>query len=162
MTELSGLQFETVRHDAFPALNLARKASVEGDDRPIILNAANEVAVEAFLNDQIILLKSPITADCLNQIAKQPVSSINDVLHLIICVDGLLKVSCRSANDNHDHSYYSCVGCAGDSPVWPLLGGQTVWRESVAVFSRLRACALYLEDNQGRSFVWLRSRLAAT
>ena len=83
LAELSGLQFETVRHDAFPALNLARKASVEGDDRPIILNAANEVAVEAFLNDQISFTEiTEITADCLNQIAKQPVSSINDVLSL--------------------------------------------------------------------------------
>ena len=83
LTELSGLHFETVRHDAFPALNLARKASVEGDDRPIILNAANEIAVEAFLNDQISFTEiTEITADCLNQIAKQPVSSINDVLSL--------------------------------------------------------------------------------
>ena len=78
---LSGLHFEAVRHDAFPALNLARKVSVEGDDRPIILNAANEVAVEAFLNDQINFTEiTEITADCLNQIAKQRVSSINDVL----------------------------------------------------------------------------------
>ncbi len=80
---LSGLRFEGVRHDAFPALNLAREASAEGDDRPIILNAANEVAVEAFLNDQISFTRiSEITADCLDQIAKQPVSSINDVLSL--------------------------------------------------------------------------------
>ena len=72
-----------MRHDAFPALNLARKVSVEGGDRPIILNAANEVAVEAFLNDQINFTEiTEITADCLNQIAKQRVSSINDVLSL--------------------------------------------------------------------------------
>ena len=72
-----------MRHDAFPALNLARKASVEGDDRPIILNAANEVAVEAFLNGQISFTAiTEITADCLNQIAKQSFSSINDVLSL--------------------------------------------------------------------------------
>ena len=80
---LAELHFEAVRHDAFPALNLARKVSVEGDDRPIILNAANEVAVEAFLNHQIKFTEiTEITADCLNQIAKQRVSSINDVLSL--------------------------------------------------------------------------------
>jgi 1-deoxy-D-xylulose-5-phosphate reductoisomerase len=93
LTELSGLHFETVRHDAFPALNLARKASVEGDDRPIILNAANEIAVEAFLNDQISFTEiTEITADCLNQIAKQPVSSINDVLSL----DNMCRTTAQS------------------------------------------------------------------
>tara|TARA_B100001093_G_scaffold81077_1_gene72472 strand:+ start:2223 stop:3401 length:1179 start_codon:yes stop_codon:yes gene_type:complete len=83
LTELSGLHFEAVRHDVFPALELARKACAEGDDRPIILNAANEVAVAAFLNDQISFTEvTEITADCLNQIAKQSVYSINDVLSL--------------------------------------------------------------------------------
>ena len=101
-----------MRHDAFPALNLARKVSVEGDDRPIILNAANEVAVEAFLNDQINFTEiTEITADCLNQIAKQRVSLLMTCCHLIRCVEESLKDLYRSANDNHDHCHYSCVGC---------------------------------------------------
>jgi 1-deoxy-D-xylulose-5-phosphate reductoisomerase len=37
----------------FPALRLARAAISEGGAKPAILNAANEVAVAAFLNGQI-------------------------------------------------------------------------------------------------------------
>jgi 1-deoxy-D-xylulose-5-phosphate reductoisomerase len=37
----------------FPALNLARRAGEAGGLLPATLNAANEVAVQAFLDDQI-------------------------------------------------------------------------------------------------------------
>ena len=59
LTKLSKLQFEPVNHKAFPALAIARQVSVEGGDRPIILNAANEIAVEAFLNNESVSTKSP-------------------------------------------------------------------------------------------------------
>jgi 1-deoxy-D-xylulose-5-phosphate reductoisomerase len=39
--------------DDFPALNLARHAGTIGGTLPAVLNAANEVAVEAFLNGKI-------------------------------------------------------------------------------------------------------------
>jgi 1-deoxy-D-xylulose-5-phosphate reductoisomerase len=83
LTKLSKLHFETVNHDAFPALALARQASTEGGDRPIILNAANEVAVDAFLNELIGFTEiAELVSDCLNQIARQPISSIDDVLSI--------------------------------------------------------------------------------
>jgi 1-deoxy-D-xylulose-5-phosphate reductoisomerase len=47
---LGQLTFEQPRRDAFPALDLARRAGEEGGTLPAVLNAANEVAVAAFLD----------------------------------------------------------------------------------------------------------------
>jgi 1-deoxy-D-xylulose-5-phosphate reductoisomerase len=53
LAEVGKLEFEEPRYDAFPALNLARQAGEAGGVLPAVLNAANEVAVQAFLDDQI-------------------------------------------------------------------------------------------------------------
>ena len=50
---LGALTFEAPRTEDFPALNLARHAGDVGGTLPAVLNAANEVAVEAFLNERI-------------------------------------------------------------------------------------------------------------
>ena len=47
---LASLHFEAPRTADFPALNLARHAGTVGGSLPAVLNAANEVAVEAFLD----------------------------------------------------------------------------------------------------------------
>ena len=81
LTKLANLHFEAVNHQAFPALALARQASADGGDRPIILNAANEIAVQAFLKERIRFTEiTELVSDCLNQIDRQPISSIEDVL----------------------------------------------------------------------------------
>jgi 1-deoxy-D-xylulose-5-phosphate reductoisomerase len=51
--KLRQLDFATPRYDDFPALNLARRAGDEGGTLPAVLNAANEVAVSAFLDRKI-------------------------------------------------------------------------------------------------------------
>src|ERR1700758_1584257 len=51
--KLRQLEFATPRYDDFPALNLARRAGEEGGTLPAVMNAANEVAVAAFLSRQI-------------------------------------------------------------------------------------------------------------
>jgi 1-deoxy-D-xylulose-5-phosphate reductoisomerase len=50
---LENLHFEPVDHARFPCLNLAYEALSAGGFAPTILNAANEIAVAAFLNQQI-------------------------------------------------------------------------------------------------------------
>ncbi|MDQ3118255.1 MAG: 1-deoxy-D-xylulose-5-phosphate reductoisomerase [Verrucomicrobiota bacterium] len=50
---LRQLDFATPRYDDFPALNLARRAGEAGGTLPAVLNAANEVAVSAFLQNRI-------------------------------------------------------------------------------------------------------------
>ncbi len=47
---LSKLEFSVPRYADFPALNLARRAGESGGTMPAVLNAANEAAVDAFLN----------------------------------------------------------------------------------------------------------------
>jgi 1-deoxy-D-xylulose-5-phosphate reductoisomerase len=51
--KLSKLEFATPRYDDFPALNLARRAGEIGGTLPAVLNAANEIAVSAFLENRM-------------------------------------------------------------------------------------------------------------
>ena len=53
LARISKLEFEVPDMVRFPALRLARAAAEQGDAAPAILNAANEVAVAAFLKGQI-------------------------------------------------------------------------------------------------------------
>src|SRR6266704_3984013 len=52
-SKLSKLEFFPPRYDEFPALNLARRAGETGATLPAVMNAANEVAVGAFLDRQL-------------------------------------------------------------------------------------------------------------
>jgi 1-deoxy-D-xylulose-5-phosphate reductoisomerase len=52
-SKLSKLEFSTPRYEDFPALNLARRAGEAGGTLPAVMNAANEVAVAAFLDGQV-------------------------------------------------------------------------------------------------------------
>ena len=51
--EIGRLDFEEPDVERFPALDLARRAGDEGGTLPAVLNAANEVAVEAFCERQL-------------------------------------------------------------------------------------------------------------
>ena len=51
--KIGSLTFEEPDVERFPALNLARRAGQVGGTLPAVLNAANEIAVEAFVNRQI-------------------------------------------------------------------------------------------------------------
>ncbi len=53
LAELGALTFEPVDTDTFACLRLAREAAVTGGTAPCTMNAANEVAVHAFLRDQL-------------------------------------------------------------------------------------------------------------
>jgi 1-deoxy-D-xylulose-5-phosphate reductoisomerase len=53
LVELGQLTFEAPDTAAFPCLRLAREAAVAGGTAPCILNAANEVAVHAFLGGRL-------------------------------------------------------------------------------------------------------------
>jgi 1-deoxy-D-xylulose-5-phosphate reductoisomerase len=53
LVDLGKLEFAAPDLDAFPCLRLAREAAVAGGTAPCALNAANEVAVHAFLNGRL-------------------------------------------------------------------------------------------------------------
>jgi 1-deoxy-D-xylulose-5-phosphate reductoisomerase len=53
LTDIGRLDFEAPDPDRFPALALAREALERGEGAAVVLNGANEIAVEAFLNGRI-------------------------------------------------------------------------------------------------------------
>lgn len=81
MFSLAHLDFQSPDLVRFPALKLARQAMISGGVMPAVLNAANEIAVAAFLNKQIGFLQIPqIVEYTLNQVQNEPVESIEQIL----------------------------------------------------------------------------------
>jgi 1-deoxy-D-xylulose-5-phosphate reductoisomerase len=68
-TRYPSLTFEQPDTDTFVNLSLAYKALGQGGNMPCILNAANEVAVQAFLREQIGFLEIPdVVAGCMAKV----------------------------------------------------------------------------------------------
>ena len=64
---LGHIEFHEPDMDRFPALDIARRASDKGGNMPCIMNAANEVAVRAFLEDRIGFYDiTDIVAECMD------------------------------------------------------------------------------------------------
>ncbi|MEF2145837.1 MAG: 1-deoxy-D-xylulose-5-phosphate reductoisomerase [Desulfovibrionaceae bacterium] len=59
LAEAGSLTFEEPDLNAFPCLRLAKEAFAAGPSHPVVLNAANEIAVDLFLNDKIGYLAIP-------------------------------------------------------------------------------------------------------
>jgi 1-deoxy-D-xylulose-5-phosphate reductoisomerase len=75
------LDFQPPDESRFPCLRLARDAAESGGSAPALLNAANEVAVQAFLQKRIGFLQiAEIITDVLNFIPAQAVESLDAVL----------------------------------------------------------------------------------
>jgi 1-deoxy-D-xylulose-5-phosphate reductoisomerase len=75
------LDFRSPDPERFPALRLARQALAEGGARPITLNAANEVAVAAFIAGKLRFLDiAGIVGDVLARLPGGDPGSIDDIL----------------------------------------------------------------------------------
>ncbi len=75
------LDFEAPDLDAFPCLRLACEALDAGGTAPAVLNAANEVAVSAFLQGEISFLSIPaLVEDALAALAVVPADSLDTLL----------------------------------------------------------------------------------
>ncbi len=80
-TKFSQLTFEEPDLEKFPCLALAYKALRIGGTMPAALNAANEIAVQAFLDNKIRLSDIPrIIEAVMNEHTAQPASSLEIVL----------------------------------------------------------------------------------
>lgn len=80
---LGQLTFERPDLERFPALTLARNALSAGGGASIILNAANEIAVAAFLKREIGFLSiTSIVADCMALLSVDAPQNIDDVLSI--------------------------------------------------------------------------------
>jgi 1-deoxy-D-xylulose-5-phosphate reductoisomerase len=80
LARVGELRFEEPDTDTFPALRLARQAGEAGGTAPCVLNATNEVAVEAFLDGKIAFTAIAETVErCLEALPAQPVRDFQDL-----------------------------------------------------------------------------------
>jgi len=80
---LSGLSlgFEEPDRSVFPALDIAFRAGERGGSSPAVLNAADEVAVEAFLQHRLGFLGiADVVSSTLTAVPWRPVDTVDDVL----------------------------------------------------------------------------------
>lgn len=82
----------------FPCLKLAYQALAAGGSAPVVLNAANEIAVESFSQRQIKFLDiSAVIDEVLQHYPHQGVASVDDVLHI--------NEGARAMAQRHIHSF---------------------------------------------------------
>ncbi|HZB34463.1 MAG TPA: 1-deoxy-D-xylulose-5-phosphate reductoisomerase [Gaiellaceae bacterium] len=75
------LEFEPVDTDAFPLLGLARKAGELGGTYPCAFNAANEIAVAAFLEGRLPFLGiADVVEETLEQSTGAPASDVEELI----------------------------------------------------------------------------------
>ncbi|HEX3289751.1 MAG TPA: 1-deoxy-D-xylulose-5-phosphate reductoisomerase [Gaiella sp.] len=75
------LDFEAVDSEAFPLLELARRAGERGGTAPCAYNAANEVAVQAFLEGRIAFLDiADVVEETLARVDAAPARDLDDLV----------------------------------------------------------------------------------
>jgi 1-deoxy-D-xylulose-5-phosphate reductoisomerase len=78
LAELGALTFEPVDTETFSCLRLAREAGVTGGTAPCTLNAANEVAVHAFLSGELRFLDiAAVIAETLDRLGAGQIHSFD-------------------------------------------------------------------------------------
>lgn len=81
LAQLQNLSFFAPDLEKFPALKLCRDAMIADGDAPAILNAANEIAVEKFLQNKIAFSDiTKIVAKTLDKVTHKDVNSIEEIL----------------------------------------------------------------------------------
>jgi 1-deoxy-D-xylulose-5-phosphate reductoisomerase len=100
LAAIARLDFEKPDLARFPALSVARGALEQGGAAPIVLNAANEVAVGSFLGGGIRFMDIvKIVSEALENMDFSAPRSVNDVLEIDrdtrSRVDSIMKASCH-------------------------------------------------------------------
>ncbi len=81
LTEIKSLEFYPVDEQRFPLFGLARKALAAGLSFPVVLNAANEVAVQAFLEGKIAYGEIfKVVNHCLGHHRPRALAGLEDIL----------------------------------------------------------------------------------
>ena len=81
LTSISGLHFEAPDLDRFPCIALAYRALREGGTLPAAMNAANEEAVGAFIDERICLTEIPLIIESvMDAHTNQPARNIETIL----------------------------------------------------------------------------------
>jgi 1-deoxy-D-xylulose-5-phosphate reductoisomerase len=80
LATIGELTFEAVDLDAFPCLRLAGEAARAGGTAPCILNAANEIAVHAFLDGRLRFVEIPqVIERTLSELGSEPVRAFESL-----------------------------------------------------------------------------------
>jgi 1-deoxy-D-xylulose-5-phosphate reductoisomerase len=96
LVNLKSLSFEAPDLDRFPALGLAIAALRQGGTAPAVLNAANEIAVKAFLDRRIGFLEiANIVGACLEKADAQGLLNGVDTLDDVLAIDGEARSMAR-------------------------------------------------------------------
>jgi 1-deoxy-D-xylulose-5-phosphate reductoisomerase len=99
-TNLAPLTFERPDSGRFPSLRLAREALAIGGSAPIVLNAANEVAVAAFLGGRIGFLDiARVVEDVM--VASTALSAPVEALQHVHAADREARLMAEKAVQNH-------------------------------------------------------------
>jgi 1-deoxy-D-xylulose-5-phosphate reductoisomerase len=81
LTTLSGLTFFNPDQEKFRCLGLAYRALNAGESMPAVMNAANEIAVEAFLNGKLGFLQiAQVIEETMNVHQAHALKSLEEVL----------------------------------------------------------------------------------
>lgn len=81
LVKIQELTFEEPNVERFPCLSIARKVAAEDNTLPCVLNAANEVAVQAFLNGHIAFMEiAEVIERVINSHTPVPKPSLDDIL----------------------------------------------------------------------------------
>jgi 1-deoxy-D-xylulose-5-phosphate reductoisomerase len=99
LAQINDLSFHEPDLDRFPCLALAFRAMETGDSAPATLNAANEIAVECFLEGRIGFTSIPaLVEDVMNDVPVTALNSLADVM----AQDRLARRRAMELTDRHD------------------------------------------------------------
>lgn len=95
--KLSSMNFTKWDEERFPLLSVAYEAARVGGSAPIIMNAANEIAVSAFISNKIGFLDIPYyISHCLDNIPQRSAKELSDILEIdkvarVMCLDKIKR-----------------------------------------------------------------------
>jgi 1-deoxy-D-xylulose-5-phosphate reductoisomerase len=99
-SKVSKLEFFTPRYADFPALNLALHAGETGGTMPAVMNAANEIAVAAFLDREVSF---PMIWQIVEQVMDRHERVAHPDLDAILAADRWARVEAKKlATDSHE------------------------------------------------------------
>ncbi|WP_283420254.1 1-deoxy-D-xylulose-5-phosphate reductoisomerase [Sphingopyxis sp. Geo48] len=101
LASLARLDFEAPDEERFPATALCRAAIAEGGARPAQLNAANEVAVAAFLAGRISF---PAIVDTVRRVIDADAPAVPASLQDIFSVDAASRAAAQHFVDHYEHA----------------------------------------------------------
>lgn len=98
LAQIGSLSFEAPDEERFPATRIAREAAQAGGAAPAVLNAANEIAVAAFLRGQIVFTDIAVMVERVLSTGNQPPAP--RTLDEVLAVDAAARARARETLEN--------------------------------------------------------------